>query len=340
MDILGKILALQSLTFEESRQLLKRIQEDVYSDEQLRRILLSLREKRETADEIAGFASVMREAAIPVSARAAVVVDTAGTGGDGHNTFNISTTAAFVIAGAGVPVAKHGNRAVSSRSGSADVMAALGVELNLVPEAVEECLNEVGIAFLFAPQFHRATARVSKIRRELGGRTIFNLLGPLTNPAKIKRQVIGVCSRELAQKLASVCRRLGSEHVWVVWSEEGVDELSVSSLSYVNEFKDGKISEFEVVPEDFGFVRGEIEELQGGDAEVNAQHVTNILSGADQSSRRDAVLMNAAAGILVAGAASFELALRRAQNSIDDGAALDKLRQLVERTQRLRRLPA
>ena len=318
---------------------MQQIQQGTFSDDQIRAILLALRAKGETADEIAGFASVMRENALPVHPESPIVVDTAGTGGDGLNTFNISTTAAFVIAGAGVPVAKHGNRAASSQSGSADVMAALGVEVDLPPEAVEECLREVGIAFLYAATFHRSMACVAKVRRELGVKTIFNLLGPLTNPARVKRQVIGVCSREIADRIVRVCQRLGSEHVWVVSSDDGTDELSVTTLSYVSEFRNGEFSSFEVIPEEVGFERGEIDDLRGGTAQQNADYLRNILLGTDQSSRRDAVVLNAAAGIYVAGAESFDVALRRAQDSLDDGAAYEKLQGLIETSRRLKNPP-
>jgi len=339
VDIFDKVLAHQSLTFDEARLLLLQIQDDSFTDEQLGRLLLAMRAKGETADEIAGFASVMRENALPVRAHSPVVVDTAGTGGDGLNTFNISTTSAFVIAGAGIPVAKHGNRAVSSRSGSADVMTALGVELDLPPQAMEQCLSEIGIAFFYAPNFHRATARVAKVRNELGVKTIFNLLGPLTNPVQVKRQVIGVCARHLTERLAAVCQRLGSEHVWVVSSDDGADELSVTARTFVSEYKNGEFNRFEIVPEELGFERGEIQDLRGGDAQQNAAYLKNILLGSDQSSRRDAVVLNAAAGIYVGGAESFDVALRRAQDSLDDGAAYEKLQRLIETSQRLKSPP-
>jgi anthranilate phosphoribosyltransferase len=338
VEISDKLLSHHSLTFEEARQLMQQIQGDVYSDGQLRRLLLAFREKGETPDEVAGFASVMREAAAPVSTERPIVVDTAGTGGDGMNTFNISTAAAFVIAGAGVVVAKHGNRAVSSRCGSADVMSALGIELDLPPQAVEQCLDQVGIAFFFAPRFHQATARVARIRRELGVTTIFNFLGPLTNPMKVRRQVIGVCSRDIAQRMVAVCERLGSEHVWIVSSDDGMDEITTSACTHVCEFKQGEFDEFEVVPEEWGFERGQLEDLRGGDAHENALHLKNIIQGTDQSSRRDAVLLNAAAGIFVAGAATFESAIRQAQNSLDEGAAYEKLQRLIETSQRLKHL--
>lgn len=336
MEILDKLLLLQSLTFEEARLLLQEIREDRFTDDQLHRILTAFQNKGETVEEIAGFASVMRETAIPLSTSLPIVVDIAGTGGDGLNTFNISTAAAFVIAGADIPVAKHGNRAASSRSGSADVLAALGVEISLPPTAVERCLKETGIAFLFAPSFHRATARVAKVRREMGSRTIFNLLGPLTNPAQVKRQVIGVCSRSLADQLAVVCERLGSQHVWVVSSDDGADELSVSARTFVSEYRHGEFSQFEIVPEEYGFERGEIEDLRGGDAQQNATILKNILLGEDQSSRRDTVLLNAAAGIYVSGTGSLEEALLRAQESLDEGSAHQKLQQLIDTTQKLK----
>jgi anthranilate phosphoribosyltransferase len=339
VEILEKILTFQSLAFDEARLVMQQIQQGAFSDEQLRAMLLALRAKGETADEIAGFASVMRENALPVHTESPIVVDTAGTGGDGLNTFNISTTAAFVIAGAGIPVAKHGNRAASSQSGSADVMAALGVEVDLLPEAVEECLCEIGIAFLYAATFHRTMASVARIRRELGVKTIFNLLGPLTNPARVKRQVIGVCSREIADRIADVCQRLGSEHVWVVSSDDGADELSVTTLTYIREFRDQEFSSFEVIPEELGFERGEIDDLRGGDPQQNAVYLRNILLGSDQSSRRDAVVLNAAAGIYVAGTESFDVALRRAQNSLDDGAAYEKLQELIETSRKLKNPP-
>jgi anthranilate phosphoribosyltransferase len=339
VEIVDKVLTFQSLTFDEARLLLEQIQQDALSDEQLRSILLALRAKGETVDEVAGFASVMRDSAVPLHNKPAIVVDTAGTGGDGLNTFNISTAAAFVIAGAGIPVAKHGNRGASSPNGSADVMAALGVSLDLTPEAVEVCLNELGIAFLFAPKFHRATARVAQVRRELGVKTIFNLLGPLTNPARVRRQVIGVCSREIADQIVVVSQRLGSDHVWVVSGDDGADELSVTAPSYISEFKNGEFASFELVPEELGFERGEIEDLRGGDARQNAASLQNILVGTDQSTRRDVVILNAAAGIYVGGATSFDDALRRAQNSLDDGAAYEKLQGLIETSRKLSHPP-
>lgn len=336
MEILDKLLSRQSLSFEEARLLLQQIHEDRFTDEQLRQMLTAFQQKGETVEEIAAFASVVRESAIPFSASAPILVDTAGTGGDGLHTFNISTTAAFVIAGADIPVAKHGNRAVSSRTGSADVLAALGVDIDLPPADVERCLKEAGMAFLFAPSFHRATARVAKIRREMGSRTIFNLLGPLTNPAQVKHQVIGVCSRSLAMQIAAVCERLGSQHVWVVSSDDGADELSISARNFVREYRYGEFDQFEIVPEEYGFERGRIEDLQGGDANQNATILKSILLGEDQSSRRDTVMLNAAAGIYVSGVGSFEEALHRAQDSLDEGAAYHKLQQLIQTTQKLK----
>jgi anthranilate phosphoribosyltransferase len=264
---------------------------------------------------------------------AKVFVDTCGTGGDNRNTFNISTTAAFVVAGAGVTVAKHGNRAVSSRSGSADVLAALGVDVDAPIAAVERAIAEVGIGFLFAPRLHPAFKAVAGIRRELGVRTIFNLLGPLANPAGARHQVMGVYEPRWVPTLGGVLAALGAVHAFVVHGD-GLDEISVTGMTHVAEVKDGAVDRFCIVPEDLGLPRHDEAGIAGGDATRNAQILRDVLGG-QRGAPRDAVLANAAAALVCAGAADdLKAGVRLAAEAIDRGAAADKLRRLVEATQK------
>jgi anthranilate phosphoribosyltransferase len=330
---LPRLLDAQSLSRAEMAEVMTEIADGAATPAQVGAFLAALRLKGETVDEIAGAAEVMRARAERVHVAAPVFVDTCGTGGDNRNTFNISTTAAFVVAGAGVVVAKHGNRAVSSRSGSADVLAALGVDVDAAIPAVERCIAEVGIGFLFAPRLHPAFKAVAGIRRELGVRTIFNLLGPLANPAGARHQVMGVYEPRWVPILGGVLATLGALHAMVVHGD-GLDEISVTGMTHVAEVKDGAVDRFCVVPEDLGLPRHAEADIAGGDATRNAAILRDVLAG-QRGAPRDAALANAAAALVCAGAADdLKAGVRVAAEAIDRGAAADKLRRLVEASQR------
>lgn len=334
-EILKKVIASNNISQEEASAVLNEIIDGEVTDAQIAGLLIALAAKGETADELAGFARVMRERAANFTTKHKLYVDTSGTGGDGQATFNISTTAAFVIAGAGVPVAKHGNRAVSSQCGSADVLNELGVKIILSPELAAQCLDEIGICFMFAPAFHTATKRVAEIRRQLGVRTAFNLLGPLTNPAKTPRQLAGVFSPTKIKHCAEVLANLGqTERAWVVCGSDGLDEITLTGKTYVGEVNFDKVSLFEVLPEDFGFSAISPKELSGGTAKENAQILKEILSGERQDSLRKIVLANAAAVLYLCDqATSLKEAVSLAAESIDKGKALEKLKSLINLSQ-------
>jgi anthranilate phosphoribosyltransferase len=299
---------------------------------QVAAFLTALRMKGETVDEITGAARVMREKAHRVRVGAKTVLDTCGTGGDQKGTFNISTTVAFVLAGAGVNVAKHGNRSVSSQSGSADVLSALGVKVDAPKERVEQCIAQIGIGFLFAPLLHEAMKYAVQPRRDIGIRTIFNILGPLTNPAMATHQLIGIYSGELVGMIAVVLKNLGSARAMVVHGLEGLDEISLCGPTKVAELRDGEVKEYGVEPEHFGFKRCRLEELHGGNPDESALIVRSILDG-KKGSPRDVVLLNGGAALYVSGsAATIEEGIRLAADSIDSGKARKKLAQLVELT--------
>ena len=301
------------------------------TDSQIGAALVALAVKGETVEELAGLASAMRARAVRINARHERFIDTAGTGSSAAKTFNVSTAAAFVIAGAGLPVAKHGSRAATSRSGSADVLAALGVNVSAPPEVSEACLNELGICFMFAPLYHGATARVAGVRRELGVHTTFNLLGPLTNPAGAPRQIIGVWHEALVEPLAHTLAALGSERAWVVHGLDGLDEVTLAARTKVAEVSDGGVRVFEVAPEEFGLESAPLEDLRGGDAEENARMIRAILSGERRDAGRSLVVANAAAALYVGGVAeNLSEAARLAAQSIDGGAALAKLERLAK----------
>ncbi len=321
----------RSLKMEEAAQVMEEIMSGGVTPAQFGAFVTALRLKGETVEEIAGLAKVMRAKAVPVVV-SGPVVDTCGTGGDGTATFNISTAAAFVVAGAGLKVAKHGNRAMSSRCGSADVLEALGVKIELTAEQVQRCLEEVGIGFMFAPAFHPAMKYAAAPRREIGIRTVFNILGPLTNPAGARAQVLGVADGSLVEKLALVLQNLGCEHALVVHGEDGLDEITLTGKTRVCELKGGHIKNYTIRPEQFGLARVGLESLKGGTAEENATHLRNILAGAE-GPRRDVVLMNSAAA-LVAGdrVKSLKEGMKQAQETIDSGRALARLEQLIELT--------
>jgi anthranilate phosphoribosyltransferase len=327
----------QDLTEGEAVQVMELIMEGQASPAQIAAFLTALRLKGETVEEITGFARVMRRKAIPIRCRRPVVVDTCGTGGDGTHTFNISTTVAFVVAGAGVAVAKHGNRSVSSRCGSADLLEALQVNVDLGPGQVEACLEELGIAFLFAPVLHGAMKHAAGPRREIGIRTVFNILGPLTNPAGAQAQVVGVYNAELAAKLGRVLAQLGTRRSFVVHGNGGLDEISLSGPAVVCEVYDGIVKEYYLDPADYGFPRAPVDVLKGGLPEENAVLTLDILCGRP-GPRRDVVLINAAFALMAAGVANSPgEGIAKAAQSIDEGKALAKLEQLREFTQKMKK---
>lgn len=331
-ELIGRILSRENLMPEQAYQAMISIMTGQVSEVQTAGFLIALRAKGETPHEIEGCARAMRDLATPVKSRYSLLVDTCGTGGDGKSTFNISTTAAFVVAGAGVPVAKHGNRSVSSRCGSADVLEALGVKVDLGPAEVERCLDTVGIAFLFAPRFHPSMRNAAKVRKDLGVRTIFNILGPLTNPAFTKAQVVGVYQPELTPILAQVLSALGTKRSLVVHGHGGVDEFSITGPTQVTEVEDGIIRNYQVHPQDLGFALGKPEDVAGSTPEENAMITRSILSG-EKGPRRDVVLLNAAAALLAAGAVKdLKDGVRLAAESIDSRKALATLDALVETT--------
>ncbi|HEY2092535.1 MAG TPA: anthranilate phosphoribosyltransferase [Thermoanaerobaculia bacterium] len=303
------------------------------TDVQKAALLIALRMKGETPEEITGAALAMRERVTPLNVDREELVDTCGTGGDGRGTFNISTIAAIVAAAAGANVAKHGNRAVSSACGSADLLTALGVDIDLDAPRMSRVLDEIGIAFLFAPKLHPAMGAVAPIRRELGVRTIFNVLGPLTNPAFARRQVLGVYAEHLVAVVARVLLALGTDHAMVVHSHDGLDEISISAPTHVCEVVDGEIRDFTVEPEALGVSRASIEEVAGGDAAENARIALAVLSGETDGARRDIVAVNAGAALYVSGAVStLRDGVALASNTIASGAAMRKLEQLVSAT--------
>ncbi len=331
-EFISKVVEGKNLSGEEAEQAMKLIMSGQATPAQIAGFLTALRMKGETIDEIAAFARVMREFAVRISPRVqGRLVDTCGTGGDRVKTFNISTIAAFVVAGAGVAIAKHGNRSVTSKAGSADLLEALGVNLELPPERVESIIESTGIGFMFAPLFHGAMKHAIGPRREIGIRTVFNVLGPLTNPANAQAQVLGVFDAALVEPLARVLARLGVEHALVVHGLEGMDEISTCGETLVAELKGGEVETYRIAPEDFGIERASPEELAGRDAQGNAEIARALLQAEEEGARRDIVVLNAAAGIYVAGRAkSIDSAIGMAERSIDSGRAHEKLLALIE----------
>ncbi len=332
--ILGKLIQGKHLEFDEMREAMEQIMEGQWTGAQIGSFLTALRMKGETEEEIAAAVATLREKSTVVPTQRRPLVDTCGTGGDHSNTFNISTVSALVAAGAGVAIAKHGNKAVSSACGSANVLQELGVNLELSPEEVGHCIDEVGIGFLFAPKLHGAMRHVIGPRQEIGQRTLFNLLGPMINPARARRQVIGVYDLKLTRTVAEVLKRLGTDHVLVVAGTDGLDEITLTAPSKVAELKDGKVTEFILNPQDLGFSLCRKEDIVGGDAGQNAAIARDILSGA-KSARRDIVLLNSAAAIYVSGqAASLKDGLALAAKAIDSGSATAVLEKLAAFTAR------
>ena len=326
--LIGKVADNQSLTFEESRQAFDIMMSGKATPSQIGGFLMALRTRGESVDEISGAVAIMRDKMLPVVAPADAV-DIVGTGGDASGTYNVSTCAAFIVAGAGVTVAKHGNRALSSKSGSADALAALGIEIEIGPEKIAQCIAEAGVGFMFAPAHHSAMRHVGPSRVELGTRTIFNLLGPLANPAGVKRQLIGVYAAHWVEPIAHVMKALGSETAWVVHGD-GLDELTTAGKSLVAQLKNGEITTFEIEPEQVGLPRARMEDLRGGDGAHNAQALRAVLAG-EKSAYRDISLLNAAGALVVAERAkTLQEAIALAADSIDSGAALERLEKLIE----------
>jgi anthranilate phosphoribosyltransferase len=326
--LIAKAATGAALTREEAARGFDTMMSGEATPSQMGGLLMALRVRGETVDEITGAVAAMREKMLRVSAPADAI-DVVGTGGDASGSYNISTCAAFIVAGAGVPVAKHGNRALSSRSGAADVLGALGVNIELPPEQVGRCIRDAGIGFMFAPAHHPAMKNVGPTRVELGTRTIFNLLGPLSNPAGVKRQMVGVFSRQWLEPLAQVLKNLGSEAVWVVHGSDGLDEITTSGPTYVAALENGAVRSFEITPEDVGLPRVKPEALRGGDATANAQALTEVLKG-KKNAFRDVAVLNAAAGLIVAGRAKeLKQAVALAEKSVDSGEAEGRLQRLI-----------
>lgn len=329
-DLTLRLMRGENLSRAESASLLDALLGDGVTDAQIGAALVALAVKGETVEELAGLASAMRARAVRIKSRHASFIDTAGTGSSRAKTFNVSTASAFVIAGAGLPVAKHGSRAATSRSGSADVLGALGVSVSASPEISEACLNEIGICFMFAPLYHGATARVAGVRRELGVHTTFNLLGPLTNPAGAPRQIIGVWHEALVEPVAWTLAALETERAWVVHGRDGLDEVTLADSTKVAEVGERGVRVFDVAPEDFGLERASLDDLRGGDAAANARVIREILEGERGGAARALVVANAAAAIIVGGLSDNPgEAARLAEQSIDSGAANAKLEQLT-----------
>ena len=320
----------ESLSQVEAGLLLDALLDTSATDAQIAASLIALKLKGETVEELAGLAEGMRARAVSIKTHHKCFIDTAGTGSSCAKTFNVSTAAAFVIAGAGLPVAKHGNRAASSRCGSADVLTALGVDVSMSPEISEKCLNEIGICFMFAPLYHGATARVAGIRREMGVQTTFNLLGPLTNPARAPRQIIGVWDRSLVEPLAQTLSLLGTERAWIVHGGDGLDEVTLADKTFVAEACDGGVRTLEIEPEAFGLERAGLDGLGGGDAAANAAIIRSVLSGVRRDAARLLVIINSAAALHVGGfAETLRAGTELAEQSIDSGSAQMKLEQLI-----------
>lgn len=330
---IAKVIENQNLSQEEAYQAMEIIMTGQATPAQVGGYLVALRMKGETMDEIAGSAQAMRSVAEQIKPKSnGPLLDTAGTGGDGSHSINISTTAAFVIAGAGYSVAKHGNRAASSKCGSADVLEALGVHISLAPPQVEKCIEEIGIGFMFAPLFHPAMKHAIGPRRELAQRTIFNVLGPLTNPANATHQLIGVYDPALTETMAGVLNTLNVQGAMVVHSENGLDELSTDGTNKISQLRDGKVETYEFESQDLGLRPASKEDLKGGDPEFNAEIFRSILDGTDDSPRRDVIALNAAAAISTVEG-DLKIGVKKAQSAIDDGSALAKLDALIELSQ-------
>ena len=332
-DAIQTVIDKTDLSKDEMRDVMQNIMTGECTDAQIAGFLAGLQSKGETVDEITAAARVIRELASRVHINHDNLIDTCGTGGDGHNTFNISTTAAFVVAAAGGYVAKHGNRSISSKSGSADVLEAAGVKLELTPKQVAQCVEEIGIGFMFAPMHHSAMKHAIGPRKELGVRTVFNVLGPLTNPAGAKRQVMGVFSHDWLETLANVLKNLGSEQVMIVHSEDGMDEISISAATNIAELKDGEIKTYKIEPEQFGMQRADISTLAVENVEESFNVMQAVLDN-QGGAIQDIVVLNAGAAIYTAGIEdSLDSGIASARQVIKNGSAKAKLNELVKLTQ-------
>ncbi|MGB9499617.1 MAG: anthranilate phosphoribosyltransferase [Dissulfuribacterales bacterium] len=328
-QLLSKIIAKQNLNEEEMSDMMMEIFSGKITDAQVGAFMGALATKGETFEELAGAATAMRRKAVRIEANAPVIVDTCGTGGDGAKTFNISTTTAFVVAGCGVTVAKHGNRSISSQCGSADLLEALGMKIDIDPEIVEEAIAEIGIGFLFAPRYHSATQFAANARKEIGLRSIFNMLGPLTNPAAANCQLLGVYAPALTEMFAHALKMLGAKRAFVVHGHDGLDEISVCAPTRISELKEERISTYDIMPEQFFGESADPEDLVGGDPKKNAEITNSILAG-EKGPKRDIVLINTSAALIAAGIANnFADGLALAEKSIDNSDAANKLNALI-----------
>lgn len=327
--MLEKVLARQNLTQKEAREIMNQIMSGQFDDAQIAGFLIALRAKGETAEEIAGFAEAMREKMTPVSI-ASEAIDMCGTGGDARGTFNISTAAALVAAGAGVRVAKHGNRSMTSQSGSADVLSALGVDITMTPDKAARCVDEIGIGFMFAPAYHPAMKHVMGARKSLAVRTVFNILGPLCNPAGVKRQLMGIFDGNLIEKVAHVLKKLGATEALIVHGEDGTDEITTTTSTRASHLNSrGEIKLLEISPRDFGIDLASVSQLKGGNPAENAQIVKSVLTG-KKGPHRDIVVLNAGAAIWVSGkTSSLKTGIALAEESIDSGSAMKILEKLA-----------
>lgn len=329
-EYIAKVADGKDLTEAEAGAAMKIMLEGEATQAQIAAFLTALRMKGETLDELVGLASVLRDKAETISPKVTNYVDLVGTGGDCTYTFNVSTTSAFVVAAAGLPVAKHGNRSISSKSGAGDVLEALGVNIMAEPELVQKCVEEVGIGFMFAQLFNKSMKYVGQARKEMGIRTVFNILGPLANPSRAKNMVVGVYNPELTEKIAAAMSRLGVERAFVVSGCDNMDEITLSGATTVSEIKDGKVTTYQITPEQFGIKTASLEELKGGDGAENAEITKNILKGIEKGAKRDIVLLNAGATLYVGGVAeSIEAGVKLAAEVIDSGKAYEKLEELV-----------
>ena len=329
-NTLKKLYLKQDLTFEEANDAMEEIMSGNVSPVKLSSWLTALKLKGESASEIGGCASAMNRHASRINCNDKSVIDIVGTGGDGANTFNISTTSAFVASGAGITVAKHGNRAVSSLSGSADVLSELGIRLDLTPEEMETTLNETGISFLFAPLLHPAMKHAMPVRKELETRTIFNILGPLCNPASTTRMTIGVYSEHLCRLIAEAALQIGKKHLLIVHGKDGLDELTTTTATHICEVRNNEIIEYDLNPEEYGIAIAAPEEIEGGTPAENADIVRAILSGKERGAKREIVLLNSASCMIVSGLAdNWKDAIKLAEESIDSGKAMEKLNRLA-----------
>lgn len=330
---LNKIIQGKNLNETEMSQMITEIFSGNITDAQIGAFMAALATKGETFEELAGAARAMRRKAVRIQVSAPTVVDTCGTGGDASQTFNISTTTAFVVAGCGVTVAKHGNRSISSRCGSADLLEAMGVKIDINPEIVEEAIQEIGIGFLFAPLYHGAMRHAAKARKEVGIRSIFNMLGPLTNPAGANCQLLGVYAPELTEMFANALRLLGTKRAFVVHGHDGLDEITVCAPTRISELNDGLIRTYDITPDQFFGNQSNPEDLTGGDPEMNAEITRKIFNG-EKGPKRNVVLINASAALVAAGKAKdFEEGISLAKASIDSGSAAAKLEKLAKYTQ-------